>query len=893
MVDGRALEVDTRKAIALASFLAVEARDPTRDELVNLLWPELDAERGRAALRRTLSTLRTALSSMLGDGEVLDASRERVSLDRSALWVDIDEAQRLSAINNGHGPDRVCVECAEHLEAAADLYRGSFMHGFHLRDSSNFEDWQRTQAELHRRHWRELIDRWALALASGGRFSEASQVMQRRLAADPLDESAHRRLMQYLVWDGDRVGALRQYRECASLLDRELGVPPLPGTRELYEEILEGVEPLPPTGRVEIAPIVRTSSSRAEERVSVGRKEELGALAEAEGHVFVAGDEGIGKTDLIERFLAQVSDRVVRTAPPPGAEEIAYLTISEALVQAAAFVRVGAPPIASEATRLVPELAGAGVPEPPPAESGPGAAVRFHLGLVAALEHLLEGGWLVIDDAQWLDPSSIAVLSLLLSRPPHVRVVLAWRRGELAAPLANMTRKLERSGAATLLELPPLTDNEAWELLKLRAEPSIANDEMETIVDRSGGNPLFLLSYLDAVGSARAELPPDIEELIGTRLDRLSEQSMQLLSAGAVIGSEFTLDDAREVSGRGIEETVPALEEWLGERLVEEGADSIAFVHDASRRAVCRRLSKARTRILHSRAADVLRMSPAKRAQHLVAAGRDEEAAVSHADAAFEALAVHGYDSARFHLTAALELGHPQRGRLSRALGEANVRLGDYGAALVAFETLPEDADIAHRVGEIYMRLGRFELAAASWEQAAALSPDPALHSRIAADQALAAHRRGDLEGANRHISRAVKLAASTGDQVARARAAGIEAMINPTDLRRFETALDVAQEAGRSDLIAAALNNLALAQRRSGDLRASIGNSQQALVILETVGDRHQLAALHNNLADTLHQHGDEEAARAHLAASASLFASVGLEPGSWEPEVWMLSEW
>jgi hypothetical protein len=52
-------------------------------------------------------------------------------------------------------------------------------------------------------------------------------------------------------------------------------------------------------------------------------------------------------------------------------------------------------------------------------------------------------------------------------------------------------------------------------------------------------------------------------------------------------------------------------------------------------------------------------------------------------------------------------------------------------------------------------------------------------------------------------------------------------------------------------------------------------------------------LAALHSNLADTLHAAGDDVKSRWHLTESARLFAEVGLEEGEWEPEIWKLSEW
>ena len=121
----------------------------------------------------------------------------------------------------------------------------------------------------------------SLALAAGGRFAEAAEAARRRIALDPLDESAHRQLMQCLVWNGDRAGALRQFRECAAVLDRELGVSPLPETRLLYEQILEEKEPPAPAGRVVATPVVlhrRLPAATAAVPDFVGRSEELSSL---------------------------------------------------------------------------------------------------------------------------------------------------------------------------------------------------------------------------------------------------------------------------------------------------------------------------------------------------------------------------------------------------------------------------------------------------------------------------------------------------------------------------------------------------------------------------------------------------------------------------------------
>jgi hypothetical protein len=73
--DGAPIKVNRRKAVALLAYLGVTRERQRRDTLVNLLWPEYDGPRGRAALRRTLYSLRKVL-----DGGWLEVDREEIGL---------------------------------------------------------------------------------------------------------------------------------------------------------------------------------------------------------------------------------------------------------------------------------------------------------------------------------------------------------------------------------------------------------------------------------------------------------------------------------------------------------------------------------------------------------------------------------------------------------------------------------------------------------------------------------------------------------------------------------------------------------------------------------------------------------------------------------------------
>lgn len=252
--DGAPIKVDTRKGIALLAYLAITGESKRRDSLVNLLWPESDQTRGRASLRRTLSALKRALA-----GDWLEADRETVSLKASpysstgsgqAIWLDVDQFQTCLAecLAHGHPPSQVCPACLTPLTTAVELYRDDFLSGFSLKDSFDFDDWQFFQAEALRRELAGALERLAQGYSAQGEFESATSYASRWLALDRLNEVAHCQLMQLYAWSGQRSAALRQYTECARILESQLGLSPQESTTELYQAIKEGRAPGPPAG---------------------------------------------------------------------------------------------------------------------------------------------------------------------------------------------------------------------------------------------------------------------------------------------------------------------------------------------------------------------------------------------------------------------------------------------------------------------------------------------------------------------------------------------------------------------------------------------------------------------------------------------------------------------
>jgi len=228
-MDGKMVQTDRRKAIALLAYLAVTGKSQSRDHLAGFLWPDYERDSAYAYLRRTL----WELNKILGKGWA-NADRETVQLKESAdFQLDTADFENLIKRFTTDGE-------ADHLKAAIYLYRDDFMSGFVVADTVPFEDWQNQQAEYFRREFARALERLIESRVNTGEYESALPHARRWLALDPLNERAHRAIMRLLAGMGDRTGAIRQYENCSQTLKDELGIAPQPGTDELYNAILNG-----------------------------------------------------------------------------------------------------------------------------------------------------------------------------------------------------------------------------------------------------------------------------------------------------------------------------------------------------------------------------------------------------------------------------------------------------------------------------------------------------------------------------------------------------------------------------------------------------------------------------------------------------------------------------
>ena len=913
--DGALVAFDTRKAVALLAHLALTDRPRPRDALADLLWPDSDPDRARGALRRTLSTLRSAVGP-----DLVEATRDHVRLVKApGLALDVDRFRSLRA-----GTER------SDLEASVELFRGDLLEGFTVRDAPDFESWVRTESEGLRRELMSTLARLADARTAAGDLSGAVLAVQRWLSLDPLHEPAHRALIRLYADAGDRAAALVQYRECVRTLSRELGVPPLTETTRLYEEINNGSYAGAATARslAQGAPVPagRPSAPAVLTAPFVGRAGDLRALRAAydaigdDGRVAVVeGEAGIGKSRLVEELFAQLrreGARVLVGRAHHGESGLAYAPVVEALQSRlrddAHWLDGVGDRALGEAARLVPEVAAGRAATVGTPLDAPGAEIRFLSGLWETLVAAAAGdvpGALLLDDAQWADDATLGLLSYGLRRlsGAPLLVVLAWRTPN-DHPLRRAATAASRAGA--VVRLGRLGPEAVAELVR-RTRPGEADPQVpQRLWETTEGVPLLLVEYLRTPGEGdRWPIPTGARDLLLARLDPVTETARQVLAAAAVLGRTFDVDTVRAVSGRTEEETVTALEDVVRQGLVREREHDYDFGHELLRTLVYEGTSLARRRLLHGRAADLPDTPAAAAARHLQLAGRDEDAARAYRRAGEEARALFANAEALDHLRAALALGHPDRAGLLTAVGDLQTLVGDYAGALSSLETAAALASAEgptalapaeHRLGRLRHRRGEYALSEAHLTAALLATADTDVVQRagITADLSLAAHSQGDADRARVLAHEARAQAEDAGDARSLCQAHNLLGMLATADgdtedaLANLHRSRVLADEADDPDLRIAALNNLALAHRARDELDRAMELTTEALDLCTALGDRHREAALHNNLADLLQAAGRPEEAMARLKTAVEIFAEVGAtdEP---RPEIWKLVRW
>jgi class 3 adenylate cyclase/tetratricopeptide (TPR) repeat protein len=265
----------------------------------------------------------------------------------------------------------------------------------------------------------------------------------------------------------------------------------------------------------------------------------------------------------------------------------------------------------------------------------------------------------LIEDLHWADASSLDYLSALAAVAPNCSALLVVTFRPGSEPPWSARSRLQR------LVLESLGTEDARCLaLSVSSTAALPDSGLAAILARADGNPFFIEELVRAALQGSASVPGDVADVIGARIDRLSDGAKEVLRIAAVLGRRFSLDVVEEVAG--VERRLrPEIEQLAALGFVEplEGHRQYGFVHALTQEVGYDAMLSGERRRLHSAVAQrlALRASMGERydeeiARHLLA-GEEPRAALPYLDRANErAIREHALEAARDFFNAEMRL---------------------------------------------------------------------------------------------------------------------------------------------------------------------------------------------------------------------------------------------
>ncbi|MEU8357887.1 AAA family ATPase [Nonomuraea sp. NPDC048882] len=354
----------------------------------------------------------------------------------------------------------------------------------------------------------------------------------------------------------------------------------------------------------------------------VGRARELAALGDALGRaragasstVLVGGEAGVGKTRLVREFTghrAEDARVLIGGCLELGTEGLPFApftAVLRGLVRELGRDGVTALVPGGDTrglARLLPEFG-------EPGEEGAEARARLFEQVLGLLERLAEDRpvVLIVEDAHWADRATRDLLTFLVRyqrTAARLLLVVTYRTDELhrSHPLRPLLAELGRVEWVTRAELRRLTRREAVALAAgiLEREPSAA--DMDLIYARSEGNPLFVEALLSEADGQEA-LPESLRDLLLAGVERLPEETQELLRVASVGGQRIEHDLLSAVAGLDEERLSRALRPAVAGNVLVVDGEGYSFRHALIREALDDDLLPGEHIRLHTRYAEAL-----------------------------------------------------------------------------------------------------------------------------------------------------------------------------------------------------------------------------------------------------------------------------------------------
>lgn len=597
LLDDNVITFPYKKAEALFYYIAIE-KSVTRDQAVGLLWEDNEEAVAKKNLRHALYMI----NKLFGFDIVVSPKKYLLTLNQdTACEIDLDQFLK--------------------DEQNTALYTGPLLQGFVIKNTYSFEEWLTAKQNSIREIY---LTRLYSNLTDSARelsLSEFEGYAGRYIQEDPLDERIYMILMEKYKDQGLFHKGITVYQKLSSLLNDELGITPNKDITGLYYQLLSQWSAN--SSAVADSFSMIPTKTRENELATLKSRFQL-FLKNQSQNVMIIGENGIGKTHLVNTFLSEIDPTgllILKTSCFQAEKNFSLQPWNTIMFKIDEYIsqnEIDIPSVViNTAAQLFPTFGSAnpdvenfpyGMPNNKNYRAGKNAIVKIFQYITKHTRILF-----IIDNIHSMDSLSVELLSALICvSNPHIMTILT-SLDTMDYDMVTFTSSMVKENFIFQLPLKRLSKEEVVQFIGTALGNNTLDEKViDLIYKETLGNIFFLTELLNNLKTNRNinELSLNAQGILNDRLNGISVEARQLLDIISLFHDHVTLPVLSIIFGKNPLELLDIIEELKERALITEKKDNdkayFVYTHNKMREFIYNKLSPSKSRILHNRVGEAL-----------------------------------------------------------------------------------------------------------------------------------------------------------------------------------------------------------------------------------------------------------------------------------------------
>lgn len=598
LLNGDPVNLPFKKAEALLFYIGIK-KTVSREEVASLLWDSSDELTAKKNLRHTLYTIKKAFAAE----PIISLQRQILTLNPE-IEFDIDYDHFLN-------------------ENQLELYNTELLHGFFLKNASEFENWLSIErSSLHNTYLRKLYD--TLENTPTDKIAVIEQLFSDYTKVDPLDERVYYLMMMVYKENALYHKGVKIYEQLSKKLNAELGITPSKELGELRRDLLKTWTE-------------STVLDQEPEKACVQcRENEISFLTKKYYHflfgnpsaILLLGENGVGKTYLMNRFLDNLgndSSIVLKAMCFQVEKDFPFQPWNTIMLQLDHYISQNNIKIPKQYSNILatlfPILGQQGVSPGLPEDLNISYNYRATCNSILKILSLVSDELpivLAFDNIQFMDQFSLELFSLIIREQSPNIMVIGTCLDILKSDIKTYVHSLTREHLLTQLLVKPFSKEATALFIKTHlGKNAVSPEVIEKIYNETEGNAFFLEILLNDFSNHNYEnvLSIKTQDILMDRISGLSLESRQLLDVISLFHDYASLEILEYILNWDTLIIIDQIEDLKQQGLILEGVTKgiiqFKFRHNKMQEFVHSQLSPSKRRLLHSRVATYLEQTPA------------------------------------------------------------------------------------------------------------------------------------------------------------------------------------------------------------------------------------------------------------------------------------------